>query len=210
MNDGTNEDLLRLKQMLEEATAADASAEHGDAETASLREAWLAFGQLVRAADASLPAMPDFMPSLAPQQPRRSRWIALIAATAAVLLIAITCGWWIGHDRKPNNGEPSIAQTPPPEQAISQPETTAAVPAALPKQDLPKPGVAQAKKATNEQPKLATAKASTWDDPLETQIASVSQQIRNIEQNWRHRVDDLDLVHYRIDAEADSLQVDKL
>jgi len=59
MNDSTNQDDLPLKQMLEEATAADpADLQPTDTETASLREAWLAFGQLIRAADDSLPAMP--------------------------------------------------------------------------------------------------------------------------------------------------------
>ena len=63
MNDSTNQDIARLKQMLEEVTAADAviapdaGGTEGDAESASLREAWLAFGQVIRAADASLPAM---------------------------------------------------------------------------------------------------------------------------------------------------------
>ena len=48
------------------------------------------------------------------------------------------------------------------------------------------------------------------DDPLETQIASVSQQINNVAQNWQHRVDDVDLVQYRIDEVTDSLQNDAL
>ena len=78
------------------------------------------------------------------------------------------------------------------------------------KQDLLQTAVVRAEKATNEQPKTATATTSTWDDPLETQIASVSQQISNVEQNWQHRVDDVDLVQYRIDAVSESLQDDKL
>ena len=75
MNDSmTNQDNQRLKQMLEEVTAADTSVRQclrtsrerpmrrvsaRDAEGASLREAWLAFGRLIRAADASLPAVHD-------------------------------------------------------------------------------------------------------------------------------------------------------
>ena len=54
------------------------------------------------------------------------------------------------------------------------------------------------------------AKASTWDDPLDTQIATVSQEIRDVQQNWQHGVDDVDLVRYRIDEVSDSLQNDSL
>ena len=78
------------------------------------------------------------------------------------------------------------------------------------KQEQPKTAVARAEQAMKKQPNAGTAKTSTWDDPLETQIASVSQQIRNVEQNWQHRVDDVDLVQYRIDEVADALQNDPL
>lgn len=59
---------------------------------------------------------------------------------------------------------------------------------------------------------IPPAKSSipTWEDSLETQIASVSRQISSVEQNWQHRVDDLDLVQYRIDEVSDSLQNDTL
>lgn len=198
MNDATNQDIQRLKQMLEEATAADTSVA-GDAETASLHEAWLAFGQLIRAADASLPAMPNVALSVAPQKPCRSRWPGPIAAAAALLLAAVTLGWWIRHDGKQDNREPSLAQTAAPQQAIPQPEIATN-----------KNAVAGTNNATNKKPTATTAKTSTWDDPLETQLASVSRQIRAVEQNWQHRVDDVDLVQYRIDDVADSLQNDPL
>ena len=68
----------------------------------------------------------------------------------------------------------------------------------------------QPEKASNRQAKALAAKTAAWDDPLETQIAAVSRQIGNVQQNWQHRVDDVDLVQYRIDAVADSLQNDTL
>ena len=40
--------------------------------------------------------------------------------------------------------------------------------------------------------------------------ALVSRQIGNVEENWRHRVDDVDLMQYSIDHVADSLQNDQL
>ena len=191
--------------MLEEATAANASvagrAEQGDAETASLREAWLAFGQLIRAADDSLPAMPSIAASIVPQKPRRRRWIGLIAAVAAALLVAVTFGRWIHRDGKPGNNGPSVAQA---EKATSeQPKAGAFNPE-------PTATAKTAPTATNSGWKPSMTNTATWDDPLETQIATVSQQISNVEQNWQHRVDDVDLVQYRIDEVSDSLQNDKL
>ena len=123
MNGATSEDAQRLKQMLEEATAADASvAGHatpaaGNAESAALREAWLAFGQLIRAADAALPAMPNLAAAVAARKPRRGRLFGLMAAAAAALLVAVACGWWIGRDSKQGNRQPSLAQTATAEQA---------------------------------------------------------------------------------------------
>ena len=209
MNDSTNPDTQRLKQMLEEATAADASvagdtasaghsaSECHDAETASLREAWLAFGQLIRAADASLAVMPNIATPIVPKKSRRSRWLGLIVAAAAALLVAVSFGWWIGRGLKQGAREPSLAQTVTPGQATPQAEKVA---------------TEQPKTGTTKTPNTATPNTatSTWDDPLETQIASVSQQISNVEQNWQHRVDDVDLVQYRIDDVTDSLQNDKL
>ena len=205
-------DTQRLKQMLEDATAADsaaagraASAGHSglepcDAETASLREAWLAFEQLVRAADASLPAMPDFAPSLAPP-PRRRRWIGLLAAAAAALLVAVALEWRIGGDGKQGNGSrgvPPVAGNP------------VVPPVKDDLQTAPGAAVAGSDKTTNKQPKAGTASPSTWEDPLESQIALVSQQVNSVRQSWRHRVDDVDLVQYRIDEVSNALQNDKL
>src|SRR5206468_3356253 len=148
------------------------------AEAASLREAWLAFGQLVRAADASLPAMPDIAvpdretPEIAaailPRKRRRNRWVGLLAATSAALLVAITLGWWIGRDRKQHDNQPSLAHNNAPEHAKPQ-----AV-----KQDPPQSALAREANATKQPAKAgaidksntvkSTIKSSTWDDPLES------------------------------------------
>ncbi len=176
MNDSTDQDTLRLKQMLEEVTAADAtnsasrtSAVH-NAETASLREAWLAFDQLIRAADASLPTMTKITAAIAPRKPRRSRgngswWAGLMAATAAALLVAVALGWWIRRDGKLGNNEPSVAETAIPE----QPTRKASNSQGPLKQDLPRNAVARVEKAMNRQPQAgmtATPQgtSSTWEE----------------------------------------------
>ncbi len=219
MNDSTNQDTQRLKQMLEDATTAEtwlagsATAEGHDAETASLREAWLAFEQLIRAADAVLPALPNIAASMPANKPHRRQWLGLMAAAAAALLVAVALGWWIHGNGKQGNNAPSLAESTAPLPTKSQSPTKHTTPPVVVKQDLPKTAVAQVE--NNKQPKAGATKTSAtqtspWDDPLETQIASVSQQISNVAQNWQHRVDEVDLVQYRIDEVTDSLQNDKL
>ena len=53
-------------------------------------------------------------------------------------------------------------------------------------------------------------KTSAWDDPIDTQITAVSQQIDSVRQTWQHRVDDADLVQYRIDDVSAGLSKDAL
>jgi hypothetical protein len=87
-----NNETKNLQRQLEEATAAaDAVDASLDAETASLRESWLAFGELLDTASG-----PTIEPPEMPRLPRRAvvprRWLALSAAAALVasLLIAIS------------------------------------------------------------------------------------------------------------------------
>ncbi len=219
MNDSTNQETLRLKQLLEEVTAADTpsagdaaqrpdTAEVRDAEGESLREAWLAFAQLIRAADASLPAIalatPQMATPLGPQKLHRRRWLALIAAAAAMLLVAVTFGWRTrGVNVSPakrgsETSAPKAATNPAHVAKQERPETARQAETAITGQP------------THEQPTAVAAKASTWDDPLDTQIVAVSEEIRGVQQNWEHGVDDVDLVRYRMDEVSNSLQNDTL
>jgi hypothetical protein len=223
MNDPNNQEIARLARMLEEVSSADphAMSEPGNAEAASLREAWLAFAQLVRAADDSLPETPASMLMAMPataavpaQKPRRR--FGLIAAVAAALLVAVSLGWWIARGNWPHRdrgNEPSLAQTTTPGSPTPQ----------VINQDSPKPAVAMAPKASAEKTvatksanksanadTVTKAATSAWEDPLETQISSVSQQIRDVEQNWQRRADDLDVVQYKIDEVTNAVQNDEL
>jgi hypothetical protein len=56
----------------------------------------------------------------------------------------------------------------------------------------------------------AAAKSSTWDDAIDTQITAVSQEIDSVQRTWQHRVDDVDLVQYRIDEVSEGLSKDAL
>jgi hypothetical protein len=129
-----------------------------------------------------------------------------------MLLCAVCCGWWIAGDvirqnHQGGNPEPAVANNAQPEHSQSQ----------TVKQELPKPTVDAASKPIDKVANAATAAnaaatptTTTWDDPLETQIVAVSQQIPNVEQNWQHRTDDVDLVQYSVDRVSDSVQNDEL
>jgi hypothetical protein len=122
---------------------------------------------------------------------RRIRtWVAIATAVAAVCIVfaeVVNIGlnnwrglvdWQIKHNA-------SVVQQAPP-----QPPAPAVV-----HNDIPTP----LKKTNLQKPAAGAAKESIWDDAIETQITSVSQQIESVRQDWRHRVDDVDLVQYRID-----------
>jgi len=205
MNEPIDGGILRLKQILEEATMADPSVtgqvdsarevngEPADTETAALRKTWQSLEQLIWSADASLPAMAAVHPDdrletcLTVAKSRGGGRPGLVAVTAAMLLVAVACGWWTS--RHGSRGGPEDART---------------IATEAPSQSAPRSA------AVKKQPKTGTTKTSTWDDPPERQIALLSQQITDVEENWRHRVDDVDLVQYRINEVAELLQRDAI
>ena len=65
-------------------------------------------------------------------------------------------------------------------------------------------------KATAPKQSTTPAKTSTWDDSIDEEITSVSQQIESVRQTWRHGVDDVDLVQYRVDEVSAGLTKDAL
>jgi hypothetical protein len=91
-----NEDIEKLQRMLEQATAAEEASEDGlDPETASLREAWIGFGRLLDAAEASAVVSPLALASLKGTVPVRPccRLLPTAALLAASLLMGIVTAW---------------------------------------------------------------------------------------------------------------------
>jgi hypothetical protein len=100
MNDSTEQWLAKLEQ----ATSAS-TAEPMDDETAKLRESWLAFSQLVSAADAEAE-----LPTKRPQGTRRVGLIVkFIAALAASLLIAFAAWTMLQRGSRSVRPAPGIA-----------------------------------------------------------------------------------------------------
>jgi hypothetical protein len=114
----------KLQRQLEEATAADDIANAAanaslDADAASLRETWLAFGELLDTANP-----PSDEPIELPQVSRRkssARWLAAAAMLAASLLVAVTLVW---ISSEPNQiAKPDEKKTP----QVEQPKAVAVV-----------------------------------------------------------------------------------
>lgn len=145
------DDLGQLERRLELATARHCPA--GDSlepETAGLRAAWLALGEVLEAAQPQVELPLKRLPPL-PAKPHR-RWLAAtVAAMAASVLIAATVTWYVRRTMPE-------ATVPPSRGAIANNEQTPSAPAK----------------------KTATTVHDTefaWDDSLDQEIALAGQAI---------------------------------
>jgi hypothetical protein len=208
MPENEGRDVERLQRMLEEVTASDRAhpAPHDDPEAAGLREAWLAFGRLLEAADEAQsgnwnPEIVRQKEPLRTQPAERGRLLAPMVAAAAAICLAIGLGWWMSRSGQPNGNGPAVVRTqqkPDQPQDVRPPQPKPVVP------NVPAPSVAQGETNKPQQATAAT-KSSVWDDAIDTQITALSQQIDLVRQTWQHRVDDADLVQYRIDEVSDGM-----
>jgi len=160
-----SEDPNKLRRQLERATAAEDSPDALDAETASLREGWLALGQLLEAAERE--STEPFEWKRPPPRLRQNRWkLAGVAALAASLLIGLTVAWSLVRKGPPNGSTATPGEVTSPEE----------------KESLPTPDLDEPKLAVDE-PTLEDE--LDWDDdPLDRQLASVGEEIVRIQQDW--------------------------
>ncbi len=203
----------RLQRMLEGVTAADRAdpVPRDEPEAAGLRDAWLAFGRLLDAAEEAQSGNwhpKSVLQSEPPkkQPAKRGRYVAAFAAAAAALCVALGLGWWLSRGGQPNgNGGQAIvkkdSKTDQPQAAPTQQNQPQPIAPTM-----PVPSIAS--NETNKPKK--SADHSAWDDPIATQITEVSQQIDSVRQTWQHRTDDVDLVQYRIDEVSAGLSKDAL
>jgi hypothetical protein len=177
-----------LERQLEQATARpDSSGGPLDPQTASLREAWLAFGQLLDAAqpasgkgtvpfssDENRDSPPRIQPVPWPARHRRAWLVPAAVGVAASLLVAVTIAWMTrgGGDSQsnPNRGTATLAGAPGP----TQPGAT-----------VPQPGVAS-------QTELA------WDDTLDKQIVLTGEAVLGAQEDWSVLADAANSVRYGI------------
>lgn len=180
-----------LERRLEQATApADAPDVPLDAETASLREAWLAFGQVLEAAQ---PAPDEPLPLRIPVVRRDSRghwWLAGSLALAASLLVMATAAWSLffsGGLPGRTSSPAGVAQSEP--SHVEQLEGIAVEsgmpaapsrPSTLPPAPTPDARVIAENDAAVD---LATDELA-WDDPIDEEIVLTGQVMVSIQQDW--------------------------
>ena len=179
-------DRENMQRSLERATAAkDAPQADLDPQTASLREAWLAFGQLLEAAQPAT-ELPLGRWMTTPPPARRRRWLLPVAAVlAASLLIGVVTTWMLRAANQPQSPGPA------PEEIVSTSNHVAA--------------------PTREQPAAVPAgNGSQWDDSLDEQLAQAGQQVAYAQQDQFSGADAFGLVQYRIEQVRAEVQADKL
>jgi hypothetical protein len=181
------DDLRELAERLERATAQPSGPEGPlDRETAALREGWLAFAELLEAAQGAaqerLPASPPPLPrpdegrsapSVFPQARARSPWRAVaMAALAASLLLGLAVVWHAGR-AKPR-AKPSTLRI-----AESHPAPP----------DLPAKQTLQA----------AAETAIAWDDALDQRIEQAGWEMAQVRQDWLAAGATSGLLRYQIE-----------
>jgi hypothetical protein len=191
-------DLERTVRMLEEATAVgDVPAERLDAETASLREAWLAFGEMLEAAqppgvsenDCRAETARYFSAAAFEGATRRAgarrRHLLMVGLLAASLLVAVATAWMLSGETpqdNPTDGPKQMA-TADPKAAPSQKGRVKSV---------------------------STADALRWDDSLDEQFEQVGWQMLCVQENQAFRTDAFEHAQYRLEQLRETIQADSL
>jgi hypothetical protein len=203
------EDLENMQRLLEQATA-DGKTPVGmlDAESASLREAWLAFGELLEAAQPPAGAVVQLPHQLEQegQGSRRSpllpgagqrvravrrpnqlrRWLLPVGGLlAASLLIAVAMAWMLRDANRQEVAAPALLRTEP---VIAAASTS------------PSP--------TNASP--SPSAVATWDDSLDAQVTQLGQRVASAKVNQFASTDDFASMQYRIERLRQEVQADPL
>lgn len=190
-----NQDQDKLLEILEQATAPRSESVGRVAdETASLREGWLAFGQLLAAAEPKT-GRPLELPSAPPAQ-RRGWHLAVVAAVAASLVIGVAMAWRLRGTDRPvgpssvpdnvavNDGSAKSVVLPVPEnRVVAVPSDKTTAPAA---RDL------------------------KWDDKLDDEIAQAGQEVIRMEQQWAYRGDTASFVQYGLEQVEEDVKKNEL
>jgi hypothetical protein len=177
-----NDKRTGLEQMLEQATSpGDAPERDLGPEAESLREAWLAFGQLLEAAEPR-----DTVPLLQRSSAREDgravahagrRYSIIATALAASLLIGLSAYWMWSGAEKPSGVVPlggNVAAT------------------------------------KNVKPATPTAGDLGWDDSLDQQIADAGQGVALAQSELAHGFDAADFARDRLRQTEQDLEKSKL
>jgi hypothetical protein len=181
-----SDDLDTLQRMLEEATAAgDRPLGELDPQAARLREAWVAFGRLLEA-DPQAAEEPLRWQSMPPSPRRRPRLAAPLAALAATLLIGLGTVWLL---RSRAGREDASSRPGPVVAAVAAGNTVSA-------------GKARAV--------LPAAAVAEWNDPIDSQLAEVAQDVVGVRESWSAETHFLDLLQYGVRQTSEEVETGSL
>ena len=187
-----SEESDKLRRRLEQATAAELpaaelpAAELLDAETASLREGWIALGQLLETAH-PVTEQPLDLPHPMPRR-AAARWKPAAAAIlAASLLVAATLAWsWM--QTKGSGGSSQMAEK----------ESKAVLPVA---------------KTTPVEPDIEPVPDLNdlrWDDSFDEQLAMVGEDVIRVQEDWYGLDDAFGPVQAGLEQVAEDIESDSL
>ena len=186
----TNEWSETLADKLHRATSRNLPADAElDAQTAALRDGWLALSQLLEAADAEQPEPVVTLPAAAIAVRPGKLWLAIFALAASLLLVA--AGAWLVATRwnTVGGGGSQVATSPQPKDEVS-------------------PGVAPV--PSNAVANDAINGELAWDDALDDRIADASEAARRVQTVSRGADRDLDFVNWRLEEISRDLATDSL
>jgi hypothetical protein len=178
-----NDELEKSQRLLEAVTAAgETPADALDPEAASLREAWLAFGDLLESAQVSPHPLREGQRVRAVRLPTQRRWLLPMAgALAASLLICIATAWMLRDTIRHNAAAPAPSQTASVGHHAVTPSKAA-----------------------------ASTDSPQWDDSLDEQFSQLDQQMTSVRENQLSSTDDFAVMQYRIDQFRQEVQADTL
>jgi hypothetical protein len=168
-----NDETKRLQEILERATApGDEVPEDLDAETAALREGWLAFGKLLAEAQPTA-GEPWESWKVTPRPVQHGRTLRMVIAVAALLLIAV--GLTLAY--RLFDGSSGIQPNPP---TIAQDDRVPAeiveeTPAVSPQPDI---------EVRQDLQIAAVPDELEWDDSLDEQITTLAQAAALVHDDW--------------------------
>ncbi len=176
-----NDDTKRLQEMLERATApGDALPEDLDAETAALREGWLALSKLLTDAQSGT-SEPWENWLVTPRPTRHWRPIRWALAVAASLLIV--AGLAVAY-RLQNGGDGVRPNSPAIARDAHTPATVAEPTPATVVEPTPATVAAPAAEARPDTQLAAGSDGFEWDDTLDAQITTLAQATALVHEDW--------------------------
>ena len=180
-----NEDTKKLEQQMERATAAgDRIDDTLDAETASLREGWLALGKLIEAAQKETAGPPELQYPAESEPSHRKKIVgpkvlAAIATVAVSLLVAAVATLSFVANR--------------PDAVTDGPEIARA------KHDVSPANVSTELVQSQNQNGGAHVDEFAWDSALDEEIAAAGQKMQRIQADWYASSDASSSIYHRME-----------